>query len=307
MKCPKCAYVGFDTGDRCRNCGYDFSLVPATNPELFLRQDEETAAPLENLTLGERDADPPGSRVGRLDLDRLIGTADPPVDRTLPPMPEIDDRLPLFDSEDGEDAPLIRSPGPPRPPLAVRRASEAPRSRTRTTRPLFHSEEQALGPDPPGQEPDATVGRSVYVRPGSSEAHEDAGGTARLLAFTLDLVLLSCINAVVVYLTMQIAGVRIGELGIVPVAPMAAFLALLNGGYLVALTVASGQTIGKMAAGIRVVAEDRGRLDAGRAALRAAASLLSIATLGAGFLPALMRPGGRALHDRVAGTRVVRN
>ena len=27
MKCPKCGYLGFESGDRCRNCGYEFSLV----------------------------------------------------------------------------------------------------------------------------------------------------------------------------------------------------------------------------------------------------------------------------------------
>lgn len=27
MKCPKCAYVGFNATDRCRHCGYDFSLM----------------------------------------------------------------------------------------------------------------------------------------------------------------------------------------------------------------------------------------------------------------------------------------
>ena len=27
MKCPKCDYLGFETGDRCKNCGYDFSLA----------------------------------------------------------------------------------------------------------------------------------------------------------------------------------------------------------------------------------------------------------------------------------------
>ena len=27
MKCPKCHYLGFETGDRCKNCGYDFSLL----------------------------------------------------------------------------------------------------------------------------------------------------------------------------------------------------------------------------------------------------------------------------------------
>ncbi len=26
MKCPKCGYLGFERVDRCRNCGYDFSL-----------------------------------------------------------------------------------------------------------------------------------------------------------------------------------------------------------------------------------------------------------------------------------------
>ena len=26
MKCPKCNYLSFEAGERCRNCGYDFSL-----------------------------------------------------------------------------------------------------------------------------------------------------------------------------------------------------------------------------------------------------------------------------------------
>ena len=42
MKCPKCSYLGFETSDRCRNCGYDFSLVTNANaasrvPDLPLR------------------------------------------------------------------------------------------------------------------------------------------------------------------------------------------------------------------------------------------------------------------------------
>jgi len=32
MKCPKCDYLGFETGNRCRNCGYDFSLVAMAAP-----------------------------------------------------------------------------------------------------------------------------------------------------------------------------------------------------------------------------------------------------------------------------------
>ena len=33
MKCPKCQYISFDSGDRCRNCGYDFSLARSTLPQ----------------------------------------------------------------------------------------------------------------------------------------------------------------------------------------------------------------------------------------------------------------------------------
>jgi len=33
VKCPKCDYLGFETGDRCRNCGYDFSLLSVAQSE----------------------------------------------------------------------------------------------------------------------------------------------------------------------------------------------------------------------------------------------------------------------------------
>ena len=47
MKCPKCGYLGFETTDRCRNCGYDFSLAsPAPTAELALHEaaDDRTSA-----------------------------------------------------------------------------------------------------------------------------------------------------------------------------------------------------------------------------------------------------------------------
>ena len=36
MKCSKCGYLGFETGDRCRNCGYQFSLADADELPLFI-------------------------------------------------------------------------------------------------------------------------------------------------------------------------------------------------------------------------------------------------------------------------------
>ena len=86
---------------------------------------------------------------------------------------------------------------------------------------------------------------------------------------------------------------------------------LLNGGYLATFTAAGGQTIGKMATGIRVVPADpdagaTDRVPLGQAIVRAAGYLVSVLPAGLGFLPALFGPERRALHDRLADTRVVK-
>jgi uncharacterized RDD family membrane protein YckC len=84
------------------------------------------------------------------------------------------------------------------------------------------------------------------------------------------------------------------------------FLLVQNGGYLAAFT-AGGQTLGKMAMGIRVVAADETEsLDMGRAILRTFLWLVLAVPGGLGFLTALLSRDHRGLHDRVAGTRVVR-
>jgi len=65
-----------------------------------------------------------------------------------------------------------------------------------------------------------------------------------------------------------------------------------------------GQTPGKMAAGIRVLRKDGEPVGVGRALGRALAEHLSAGLLGLGYLAAVFGPK-RALHDYVAGTRVV--
>ena len=74
-------------------------------------------------------------------------------------------------------------------------------------------------------------------------------------------------------------------------------------------TAAGGQTLGKMAAHLRVVdatAEEPEMVTIGQAFRRSCASVLTVATLGLGWLPGLFGDG-RALHDRLAGTRVIRS
>ena len=110
----------------------------------------------------------------------------------------------------------------------------------------------------------------------------------------------------VVYFTVQICGLGVAELGMRPKVPLIAFLLVQNVGYLVTFT-AGGQTLGKMAAGIRVVSsESPGSLDLGRAFLRTAMWLLLAVPAGLGFVSAIVSRDHRGLHDRFAGTRVVR-
>jgi len=68
----------------------------------------------------------------------------------------------------------------------------------------------------------------------------------------------------------------------------------------------SGSTPGKMLFGLRVVRSDGSALTFHRALLRFIAELGSIAAFGIGYFIAIPHPERRALHDLVAGTRVVR-
>src|SRR5207244_7232710 len=104
-----------------------------------------------------------------------------------------------------------------------------------------------------------------------------------------------------------ICGVTAVEFGIIPKGPLVAFLIVQNVGYLIAFTV-GGQTLGKMAAGIKVVPEERldESIDVGQAFKRTFMWLVLAVPVGLGFLTALFSRDGRGLHDRFAGTRVVR-
>ena len=68
-----------------------------------------------------------------------------------------------------------------------------------------------------------------------------------------------------------------------------------------------GQTLGKMAVGIKVVSDRAdARLDLGRAVIRTLVWAVLAIPAGLGFLSALFSRDHRGLHDRFAGTRVVR-
>jgi uncharacterized RDD family membrane protein YckC len=70
----------------------------------------------------------------------------------------------------------------------------------------------------------------------------------------------------------------------------------------------SGRTLGKWLAGLRVVRKDGARLGYARSLVRHVLGyLLTALTLGLGFLLAAFNSRGRALHDLLAGTVVIRS
>jgi uncharacterized RDD family membrane protein YckC len=131
--------------------------------------------------------------------------------------------------------------------------------------------------------------------------------SGRLGAAAIDLVLLLAIDVAVIWLTLRISGLTLtlDDIRTIRPVPMTAFLLVMAFLYLTGFTVGGGQTIGKMLAGIRVTGDDGRGVDITGAVVRALGCLVTIASLGLLFLPAFFGTDRRAMHDRMAGTRVV--
>jgi len=306
MKCPKCGYLGFEQVERCRNCGYQFAL--------------SEKPPVQELTLkepeGQSDPIPDLSFLKEIETRKAPGSASTTPD------------LLLFEPLTPDDEPLITKPSPPRQPLAVRRATpEVPRLRAE---PRAQSFELAFDVDEPaGEVPSTPLFPRVPERapaqeraptlertpspdaaarpdPPRLDQPERASLVARFLAVVIDVTILAVVDVLVVYLTMELCGVTFLELGILPKAPLLTFIVLQNGSYLVGFT-AGGQTLGKMALGIRVVtAEDAEPLGIGRALQRTLIWAILAVPAGLGFITAFFSSDYRGLHDHLAGTRVIR-
>lgn len=287
MKCSKCGYIGFEAVDRCRNCGYDFSLTRAPQiPDLPMRDHAAGRDnPLDDFTLLDAAID--AARASS-------GSFEPSLDKLLPAPAFTGSALPF------NDEPLITKPSPPRAPLAVRRSTpEVPRLRPQSRMAILdlaQAPEAGLTPAP------QTPSRASSDDP---EDFESAPLQSRAAAMAVDLAILLVIDAVVVYFTMQICGLTAADFSVLPKGPLLAFLTVQNGGYFVAFT-AGGQTLGKMMAGIKVVpTQSDAPLDLSRSVVRSLVWVVLAVPAGLGFLTALSRDH-RGLHDRLAGTRVVR-
>jgi uncharacterized RDD family membrane protein YckC len=344
MKCPKCDYLGFETGDRCKNCGYDFSLAAAPapgdrdlplrdaesihrDPDRWLNQLEARLDTVRPVAASSAASDPLGSM--SLDAPEAIPTVVPQpapapspaaapaavaqplaerrLSRSTPALPF------LHPGGTDWDEPLIKVPAAPRAPLSVRRTPDKPKLRTvpKPVRKILGDPES----DPVlefAEEPGGLLPARVPVAPvvtvpsaASKTQVEVSGPVRRLVAAAIDHVILLSIDSIVVYFTFQIAGLPFSSWQAMPILPLALFLLMVKGSYFCVFTALGGQTVGKMATGIRVVAENDRDVEPTRALQRTLATLASFATVGIGFAPVLFAGDRRALHDRLAGTRVV--
>jgi uncharacterized RDD family membrane protein YckC len=293
MKCPKCGYLGFEHVERCRNCGYDFSLASSPHlPELPIRDESEPDQhALNDLALIDA-ASPAGVPEAVAEGTSRITT---------------ENELPLFGRPRfDDDAPLISKPSAPRAPLSVRRATpEVPRVRAQARSPMLDLEHEPEADSPIS--PAARAHAAVWPAERAPRVElPPAPLTARGVAVLIDLIILAAIDLMVIYFTLQICGLLATDFAVLPKVPLVAFLIIQNGGYLVAFT-AGGQTLGKMATGIRIVpARSEAPLDVARSIVRTVVWVALAVPGGLGFLTALIGREHRGLHDRCAGTRVVR-
>jgi len=194
MKCPKCLYIGFETGDRCKNCGYDFSLLaaadePSTAPADLPLRGEPAEALAFDVSSAVEDAwtAPSVDRFRDLPDEEepalALSLAGPGVEIAPSPAPAVpmarsdlsaptEPALPLFEPDALDDEPLVKLPAVPRVPLSVRKTPDPPRLR------------HASGFDPPRVHQDAVLqfveepeeGEGVWAANVPAAAREAAPG-----------------------------------------------------------------------------------------------------------------------------------
>jgi uncharacterized RDD family membrane protein YckC len=315
MRCPKCHYLSFEPEARCRNCGYDLEL---SDDDLVIKSVDDLEGPLADLDLRAPAIPVPVAAMTLGPIHAASG-GEGPTAVSVPSAPRVrppstTGELPLFMKGLPEaglepDTPLVPFPTAPRAPLAVRRRSfEAaiePPSADRSSIPDMAAHlDSVWAPLATPLPVDSLPAEEPPI-----ESPDHVGMFARAAAGTIDLLLLGGIDLVVVWLTARLCAVTLGQVLTLSLGPLAAFFLLVDVGYLVLFTATTGQTLGKVAAGIRVVGGSPGAglepLSVRQAIVRSFATVPSVVAFGAGFIPAIGGEG-LAIHDRLAHTRVVR-
>jgi uncharacterized RDD family membrane protein YckC len=194
--------------------------------------------------------------------------------------------------QDVDDLPL--NPAPPQPVEMSRERHEVEARRAVSEEPQEEIREKWSLDEPERLE------ESPVERPALPAERARAAG--------VDLLFLSALWAVVVYFA-YFAGrdLQAGTVQLLRTWPwLVGYLSFLGLTYAAYFTGTTGQTLGKILGGLRVV-DTAGRPPGYlRSFARAAMGGVGVMLLGVGLAPMLVDPARRAFHDKLLGTRVVR-
>jgi uncharacterized RDD family membrane protein YckC len=140
--------------------------------------------------------------------------------------------------------------------------------------------------------------------------HQQALSTPseRLLSGLIDIAFVALIQLTLFYLTTNLVSSRLGALPSNAVVAMIIVGLVMGASYFLFFWSLSGQTLGKLLTGARVVdARGGGALGFAKSALRLLGSLLALLPLGLGLIGLWTDSDRRGWHDRLAGSLVVRN
>ena len=133
-----------------------------------------------------------------------------------------------------------------------------------------------------------------------------SSGMERVISGAIDLIFVGLIQLTLFYLTTHLVAQRVGALPRSALVAMGLVGAVMAASYFLFFWSLSGQTLGKLLTGSRVVDRKGGALGFGRAAMRLGAVFVAALPLGAGFIGLWTDRERRGWHDRIAGTKVIR-
>ncbi len=209
-----------------------------------------------------------------------------------------------------------RAARPPRDAGRIVDAGEIPLGRSKA---LAAAKELAREPDPEPLDP-RTDGYVPLAEPVDYEmplrqleeapervlAFGMASGVERVISGAIDMIFVGLIQLTLFYLTTHLVAQRVGALPRSALVAMGLVGAVMGAGYFLFFWGLSGQTLGKLLTGSRVVDRRGSALGFGRAALRLVATLVAALPFGAGFIGLWTDRERRGWHDRIAGTKVIR-
>jgi uncharacterized RDD family membrane protein YckC len=329
LQCPACA-ADHRKGDLfCRQCGA--SLAPAAPPKAVCASCG-TVVPLPARFCNACGTALPAEAVAeQSNPPRPVAGAEPPAVPADAPAPEppppaappIEARLAAAagatpSSGPPPEAAALATAPPPEPAVARRDVAEPPPLRPAAVRPFVSPSARPGAPRPVRVVPTDRVGSpprgrradDPVTRPTPPVPLPLGGFGPRLAATLADLILVSAVQAVAVapavwYWRAQPAGSDPAFTGVLLAVGGAAVAGIFGIAYYVYYWGVRGATPGKRLLRLAVQGEDGTEpIGATRAGVRLFGYLVSGALLGAGFV--MVAFGGRGLHDRIAGTRVVR-